>query len=174
MNTHTTTASDAQVYVGTYAKYNNGDLTGQWLDLADYPDRESFLLACRELHSDEADPELMFQDFSGFPRAFYGESEIKADLWDWLALHDDDRELLERYQDATGNDSATIEDARDAHSGTYDSGADAAQQMAEDCGDIPKDLPSWIVIDWEASWNCNLQHDFSTSEKDGKIWLFHV
>jgi antirestriction protein len=34
-------------------------------------------------------------------------------------------------------------------------------------------LPTWIVIDWEATWNRNLRHDYSTSEHDGKIWLFH-
>ena len=51
-----------KVYVGTYAKYNNGNLFGEWLELDDYSDEDEFLEACRELHSDEEDPELMFQD----------------------------------------------------------------------------------------------------------------
>ena len=29
-------AEEARVYVGTYAKYNNGDLTGDWVTLSDY------------------------------------------------------------------------------------------------------------------------------------------
>ena len=41
------------VYVGTYNKYNNGSLFGKWLDLSDYPDKDEFLEACRELHEDE-------------------------------------------------------------------------------------------------------------------------
>lgn len=31
-----TTLSAAKVYVGTYGKYNNGSLSGAWLDLSDY------------------------------------------------------------------------------------------------------------------------------------------
>ena len=38
-----TTLSAASVYVGTYAKYNNGSLSGAWLDLSDYSDKEEFL-----------------------------------------------------------------------------------------------------------------------------------
>ena len=38
--------SEAKVYVGTYAKYNNGSLFGAWLDLSDYSDKEEFYEAC--------------------------------------------------------------------------------------------------------------------------------
>ena len=34
-----TTLSAASVYVGTYAKYNNGSLSGAWLNLSDYSDK---------------------------------------------------------------------------------------------------------------------------------------
>ena len=37
------TLSEARVYVGTYAKYNNGSLFGKWLDLSDYSDKDEFL-----------------------------------------------------------------------------------------------------------------------------------
>ena len=40
--------SEAKVYVGTYVKYNNGSLSGAWLDLSDYSDKEEFYEACRE------------------------------------------------------------------------------------------------------------------------------
>ena len=58
-----TTLSAASVYVGTYAKYNNGSLSGAWLDLSEYSDKEEFYEACRELHGDEEDAEFMFQDW---------------------------------------------------------------------------------------------------------------
>lgn len=61
------TLSEARVYVGTYAKYNNGSLFGKWLDLSDYSDKEEFIEACWELHKDEEDPELMFQDYENIP-----------------------------------------------------------------------------------------------------------
>ena len=59
--------SEAKVYVGTYAKYNNGSLSGAWLDLSDYSDKEEFYEACRELHKDEEDAEYMFQDWENVP-----------------------------------------------------------------------------------------------------------
>ena len=66
-------ATDVQpaLYVGTYAKYNGASIWGKWLTLTDYPDAEAFFRACRELHADEADPELMFQDCEGFPDELY-------------------------------------------------------------------------------------------------------
>ena len=62
------------LYVGTYRKYNNGSLFGQWMDLTDYADAEDFLAACCELHKDEKDPEIMFQDCENLPDALYCES----------------------------------------------------------------------------------------------------
>lgn len=56
------------IYCGTYAKYNSGSIAGRWLALEDYADADAFLAACRALHADESDPELMFQDFQCFPQ----------------------------------------------------------------------------------------------------------
>ena len=53
--------SEARIYVGTYAKYNDGSIEGKWLDLSDYSDKEEFYEACRELHKDEEDPESEYQ-----------------------------------------------------------------------------------------------------------------
>ena len=64
------------VYVGTYAKYNAGSLKGAWMNLNLYNSKQDFLKACYDLHKDEADPELMYQDLEGFPKTFYYESDI--------------------------------------------------------------------------------------------------
>jgi len=47
----------------------------------------------------------------------------------------------------------------DAYSGEYESGADFAQEMASDCG-YNIDIPSWVEIDWQATWD-NLSDDYS-------------
>ena len=57
----------ASVYVGTYKKYNNGNLAGGWLNLANYNTYGDFLKACRQLHKGERDPEFMIQDTEDFP-----------------------------------------------------------------------------------------------------------
>lgn len=111
-------AVEPALYCGTYAKYNGGSIAGKWLKLRDYASAEEFLQACRELHRDESDPELMFQDFEGMPRELYGESLSLADmqkLYDWLHLDDADRELLDEYLEATGChlDAVDIEAVRD-------------------------------------------------------------
>lgn len=56
-----------KVYVGTYKKYNEGSLKGGWITLTDCKNYEAFLTACRQLHKDEHDPELMIQDCSDMP-----------------------------------------------------------------------------------------------------------
>ncbi len=78
----TTTKSilDGQLYVGTYAKYNDGSIDGEWLSLSDYSSKEEFLNACLELHNDEEDPELMFQDADGVPDLLYSECSL-FDFW---------------------------------------------------------------------------------------------
>ena len=60
-------------------------------------------------------------------------------------------------------DLSTIENFEDMYQGQYDSGADFAKQIATDCGYIKSyqgDLPSWIEIDWEKTWD-NLSYDYT-------------
>ena len=61
------------VYCGTWSKYNNGDLTGQWVDLTTFADYDEFHNYCCALHADEEDPELMFQDYENFNESYYDE-----------------------------------------------------------------------------------------------------
>jgi len=176
MNTATATP---HIYVGTYAKYNSGSIQGEWVDLTQFSDANEFLEHCAELHSDEEDPEFMFQDYEGFPKAFYSESANSKDLeklFEFLSMDEDERKLVEMYADATGYslDDITLDDAQDKFHGTADSEADFAEQQADELGYIPKDFPSWIVIDWEATWKCNLRYDYNTAtDEDGLIYFFH-
>ena len=47
------------------------------------------------------------------------------------------------------------------------SGAEFAEQIASDYGYVRGNLPSWIEIDWKASWD-NLSYDYC--EQDGYIF----
>ena len=123
--TTTETDTGARVYVGTYHKYACGSIKGAWLNLEDYANKDDFLKACADLHKDESDPELMFQDFEGFPRSFYSESSINAAVWDWLELDEDERELLAVYQHNVNQDG-DIDEAREAFSGRFNSEEDWA------------------------------------------------
>jgi len=102
---------EPRVYVGTYAKYNDGSLKGKWLNLNDYADHEEFMEACRDLHKDENDPEIMFQDYEGFPDGYYNESSVSAKLWDWLELDDEEKLVVEAYQNEVGAMDADVSEA---------------------------------------------------------------
>ena len=54
-----------------------------------------------------------------------------------------------------------IDHFEDAYSGEYESGADFAEQIASDCGYISRDFPSWIEIDWQATWDNSLSWDYA-------------
>lgn len=164
----------ARLYVGTYSKYNSGSIKGAWLDLEDYSDKDAFLSACCELHKDESDPELMFQDYEGFPRSLYSESNIPDALWDWLELDEDDRELLAVYQDSINQD-ADIDEARENFCGKFDSEEDWAADYLEDTGgleNVPEHLRNYI--DFEAyARDARLGGDIVFVRHDGDVWAFH-
>ena len=58
-------------------------------------------------------------------------------------------------------DVSTIENFEDMYQGQYDSGADFAEQIASDCGYVTRDLPSWIEIDWQKTWDNALSYDYT-------------
>ena len=75
------------VYVGTYGKYNNGSLDGDWVDLTTFDSYDEFLEWCRDkLHKDEPDAELMFQDYENFPPKYYDEWSLDPELWDYIEV----------------------------------------------------------------------------------------
>ena len=171
----TTSTLDAPaVYVGTYAKYSAGSIAGKWLQLEDYADHDEFIAACLALHSDEEDPELMFQDYQCFPSAFYGESYIKPDLWDWLDLDEDDRELLAVYQAEVDQDG-DIDAAREAYMGTADTEADWAYEWLRSTGQLD-DMPELArnYFDFESyARDARLSGDVVFVRVGGDLWVFN-
>ena len=59
-----------RIYVGTWAKYNAGSLSGEWLALRDYENYSELCEVMRAIHEDEIDPEPMIQDCEDFPEGF--------------------------------------------------------------------------------------------------------
>ncbi len=93
----------AKVYVGTYKKYNSGNLNGAWLDLAKYETYQDFVAACRQLHKDEHDPEFMIQDSECFPDGL--------DCMEWISeqeFNDVKLAMKEEQQEADGKPAINI------------------------------------------------------------------
>lgn len=74
--------NEARIYVGTYAKYNDGSIFGKWFDLSDFSDKDDFMTACAELHKDEEDPEFMFQDWENIPDDLICESWLSDNFFE--------------------------------------------------------------------------------------------
>ena len=90
------TSQTPQIYVGTYAKYNNGSIFGEWVDLEIYDNKEDFFEYCKELHSDEEDPEFMFQDYENIPKKLISECSVSDKLFDYVeAIKDMEDETIE-------------------------------------------------------------------------------
>lgn len=161
------------IYVGTYAKYNDGNLFGKWLDLEDYSDKADFITACLELHKDESDPELMFQDYEEFPKKYYGESHIGEGLWDWLELGERERELTQVYWSGV-DESADIKKALEDFSGVYRSPSGWAAEYLEDTGslqDVPESLRNYIDFESYAS-DARANGDVVFVDHDGDCYVF--
>jgi len=163
---------NTQIYVGTYAKYNNGDLTGEWLDLSDYSTAEELMEAMQETHEDEEDPEFMIQDMEEHAEALGVEESMSLEDWEQVyealeALEAShlDIEIVAAYCENMGEaiNADTISKAEEAYQGQYDSDEEFAQEFAEELGCMDKKA-SWpyTCIDWE--WAAReLMHDYFES-----------
>jgi antirestriction protein len=152
--------TNVQIYVGTYAKYNNGSIYGAWLKLEDYSDFEELQKAMRNLHKDEEDPEFMFQDYECSEAIkFLGlisECHISENIYEVLEAIENcsyDEEVIEAYICCLGDSSNDIQEilekVSESYSGEYSSDVEFTQQLLEETGDLSADLPAYIHIDWD-------------------------
>ena len=92
---------------------------------------------------------------------------------DFYLYYEDYCQALEEFDQQTVDsflevfDLMDIEHLGDAYMGYHESGAAFAESFVSDCGYVHTDLPYWIKIDWEETWD-NLSYDYS--ESNGFIW----
>ena len=133
---------------------------GEDLEMTEYSDETKELID--ELVADGNDYDVL-EDFI----KEHGESYFQSYIEDYLqAIEEYDEEVVESFLEIFDIDS--IGSLSDSYQGRFDSGAEFAQNLAEDCGDVPRGMSSWIEIDWKASWD-NLDYDYVEST-DGHIF----
>lgn len=165
------------VYVGTYAKYNNGNLYGAWIDITACSDYDEFMDVCRALHADERDPEFMAQDYENFPDVWYTEGFISEQEFDCIRAYGElescDKDKLIAFMDCTSEraDIDIFEKCDESYVGVYDSQADFAEQLYTECGDLAN-VPEHIVnyIDWERVAHDLFIGDFYYDERTGCVF----
>lgn len=139
-----------KIFVGTYGKYNRGDISGKWFKLIDYADKSEFLRAAEKFHDDDPDPELMFLDWRDVPSWAIEESYISDEFWTFMEnIDDDDIEPFNVYANSVIGDSSfedveqLIEDFKDAYQGEYKNMAEFAEDYVDDVG-FPDDVSGFF------------------------------
>ncbi|HBE5054988.1 TPA: antirestriction protein ArdA [Escherichia coli] len=148
-----TKTSAPAVYVGTWAKYNNGSIEGCWFnDLTVFETESDFLAAARKFHQDEKDPEFMYQDYENFPSGMASEYGFN---WAYVEGYRLSRE--EGCEDAwyawgSNTGDTCFEQFRGAWlGGPYDSELEFAAQYVDECGFL-SEVPDTVAryFDYEA------------------------
>ena len=125
---------------------------GQDVEMTEYSEETQELID--ELVDDGNELEML-EDFI----KEHGESYFQSYIEDYLqAIDDYNEEIVESFLEIFDIDS--IGSLSDAYQGQYDSGAEFAEELARDCCDIPREMSSWIEIDWKSSWD-NLSYDYT-------------
>ena len=89
----------------------------------------------------------------------YGKSQFVDYIEEYLQAVDEyNEEVVESFIEIF--DIESIGSLSDSYQGQFDSGAEFAQNLAEDCCMVPRDMSGWIEIDWKASWD-NLDYDYT-------------
>lgn len=158
------------IYCGTYAKYNGGSLFGKWFDLDEFSNKDEFIDACMELHSDEDDPELMFQDWENIPGDMCSESRVSASVWDYMEA------CKARPQDAL---DAYIDEFHPSNANAFEVGKfddrfigetslrDYAEELFDENEECPKHLRNYIDMDAYAN---DLECGGGYAERNGYLF----
>ena len=87
----------------------------------------------------------------------YGKSQFVDYIEEYLQAVDEyNEEVVESFLEIF--DIESIGSLSDSYQGQYDSGADFAQSIVSDC--YTMDMPSWVEVDWKATWD-NLDYDYT-------------
>jgi hypothetical protein len=103
----------------------------------DYVDFYTALIEAKGLNVPTEDPEM--GDTEADLRDRYSDEAVDAFIEIWSV---DDLEYFE-----------------EAYQGEFRDGAEFAEQLVNDCYGMSRDLPSFVEIDWEATWE-NLRYDY--------------
>ena len=95
---------------------------------------------------------------------------------DFVCYYEDYARMVDEYDQETVDafleefDLMDVEHLQDAYMGHYGSGEEFAESFVSDMGYVVTDMPYWIAIDWEKTWD-NLSYDYS--ECNGYIFTNH-
>lgn len=152
--------TEPRIYVANLAKYNDGKLVGQWIDVP--TDRDELLEAIQAIVGQD---EWAIHDSEGLPKSLQSEHPDLNDLARFAELceeHDEDL-LLAAVENFNGDLDAAEKALTEHFQGTFSDLGEYAAQQAEDNGDL-RDVPRYIqeFIDFDTMGK--------SYEDNGEIW----
>lgn len=140
---------EIRIYVACLAAYNNGILHGCWIDAKQEPDEiRSGITAMLKASPIAGAEEYAIHDYEGFEGASLSEYQgidSVAELAAFIAEHGAMGGKLVEYFGSLDDAREAIEDR---YAGEYQSVADFAQELTEQCTQIPENLRYYI--DWDS------------------------
>lgn len=129
---------------------------GEWFTDLDPSTQATITTMVNEEGYPLSDIEEFIADFGedAFTKGFYTH-------WSELTEHGSDNDAIIAFVDYWGIED--IEQFEDKYIGQYDSEKSFAKEyFCEQYGldDLSRAIESGVVVDWEATWQCNLRHDF--------------
>jgi len=123
-----------KIYVADLEAYNNGKLSGVWLDLMDYDDADELMGAIQDFLKTTGGEEYAIHDVENIPSRMYSEYMGQRDfeeLYEMIDLAKDNDLPLEVVFQVVSQYSPS---AVDEFVGKYDSADDFAQELVDDTG----------------------------------------
>ena len=157
-------SGNPSIYCGTYGKYSGKKgICGLWIDLTTFYDYDDFIEFCQAIHADEEDPELMAQDYEGFPRQWYNEGFMSEDDFDHILEYSD---MCDKHGQEAVDDYMEFYDELDnfeeAYCGEWDSEEDFARHIVEECYDLERSMGDLArYFDYEAFGRELFMYDYS-------------
>ena len=88
----------------------------------------------------------------------YGQTEFLTHYETYHRLCEDyDQKLVDEF--AENYDIDSVEHFEDMYQGQHETGANFAENICEELGYI-RDLPPWVAVDWEKTWEDALSNDY--------------
>ena len=123
-----------KIYVADLEAYNNGRLSGVWLDLTDYNDADELMEAINDFLKTSGGEEYAIHDVENIPSNIYSEYMGQRDfeeLYEMIDLAKENNLPLSVVQEVVSQYDAS---AVDEFYGKYDDAEDFAQQLVDDIG----------------------------------------
>ena len=95
---------------------------------------------------------------------------------DFVLYYEDYARMVDEYDQETVDafieefDLMDVEHLSDAYYGQYDSEQEFAENLVSECYGLP-DMPYWIAIDWEKTWDDGLSWDYTFN--NGYVFCNH-